>query len=74
MSDDINKNSNADDYMGSKYSEHIFKEAKIADEKSLSSEQQRYDNLTKDIYWKETIDQASTYDKKQTLSIYNITQ
>jgi hypothetical protein len=64
--------SNSSDYLGSKYSEHVFKEGRVTDQttKKLSPEQERYDNLTKDIYWKEHMNEASTYDKKQTLSIF----
>jgi hypothetical protein len=57
-----------DDYMGSKYSKQVFKEGSV-EESTVTPEQEQYDNLTKDIFWKEHVNEASTFDKKQTLSI-----
>jgi hypothetical protein len=59
-------------YMGSKYSKHIYKEGSVEDIKT-SPEQENYDNLTKEIFWKEHLNEVSSFDKKQTMSNINMT-
>jgi hypothetical protein len=58
------------DYMGSKYSEHVFgaQGGKVTDVTD-SQQQKQYDNKVKDLFWKEYLDEARSYDKPQTMSI-----
>ena len=60
---------NDKDYLGSKYSEHVFgdKGGKVT-ENYISDEQKEYDSKVKDIFWKDYLDEARSYDQPQTMS------
>ncbi len=58
------------DYMGSKYSEHLFgaQGGKVTDIPD-SKDQKQYDNKVKDLFWKDYLDEARSYNKPTTMSI-----
>ena len=60
---------NDKDYLGSKYSEQLFgdKGGKVT-ETYESEEQKEYDSKVKDIFWKDYLEEAKSYDKPHTMS------
>jgi hypothetical protein len=63
------------DYMGSKYSEQLFgAQGGKVNEIPESQQQKQYDSQVKDLFWKQYLDEARTYDKPQTMSKSKIKQ